>query len=292
VSLSLAEGDRLGIVGESGSGKSTIARAVIGLQKPSAGTLSFRGAAYADASIPAIRRHIQMVFQDPASSLNPRLPIWLQVSEPAYGCLGMKDRRLRRERAAASLTAVGLGEEALDRLPHAFSGGQRQRIAIARALAVDPALIVADEPMSSLDVSSQAEIASLFERLVAERHLSLLLISHDLSAVARLTHRVIVLYLGRVVEDGPSATVLKHPAHPYTRALLDAAPRLADARGRKRIILSGDPPSPVHPPSGCVFHPRCPLAADRCRVESPSLENIGTDHRASCFFATRPPTRD
>lgn len=281
VSLSLGPGGRVGLVGESGSGKSTIARSIVGLITPGSGRIRFDGV---QPGAPALRRQIQMVFQDPGSSLNPRLPVWLQVSEPARGCLGIKSRVERRRLAARCLGAVGLDDSILDRMPHAFSGGQRQRIAIARALSVDPALIVADEPMSSLDVSSQAEIAALFERLCGDRSRSLLLISHDLSAVVRLTDHVVVLYLGAIMESGPTASVLRSSAHPYTQALLDAAPRITSGSGRRRLVLAGDPPSPVDPPAGCPFHPRCPRAAEICNRDRPVLRGFAHDHLIACHF--------
>lgn len=284
VSFSVAPGESVGMVGESGCGKSTIARVLLALQKPTSGKLRLDGKEV-DFDQPArLRRSAQMVFQDPFSSLNPRLRVWTQVAEPVRGHLGVRSKADLRHRAMQALAAVGFDEKALDRFPHQFSGGQRQRIALARALSIEPRLLVADEPMASLDVTSQAEISELLIRLREERELALLLISHDLAGIGALTGRVLVVYLGRIVEEGPTNQVLGKGLHPYTHALLDAAPRLEPKKSRKRIVLDGDPPSPYDPPPGCVFHTRCPHVMERCRSEVPRMVDVSAGHRAACFL--------
>ncbi len=286
VTFSVGEGEAIGLVGESGCGKTTIARVLLGLQRPSAGRVLLRGEPVDFRNPRPLRRAAQMVFQDPASSLNPRLKVWTQVSEPLRGHLGLRSRARRRSAADELLTAVGLRPEDGDLYPHQFSGGQRQRIALARALAIGPALLVADEPVASLDVAAQAEISELLRRLHRQRGLALLLISHDLAGVGAMTGRLMVLYLGRAVEEGPTREVLGNPAHPYTCALLDAAPQLERAKesGSERVVLPGDPPSPYDPPSGCVFRTRCPRAFDRCSYEVPAQLEAASGHRAACFL--------
>ena len=284
VSFAIAEGETLALVGESGSGKSTIGNVVAGLQVPSAGAMRFRGQTLDRASWPAARRAIQIVFQDPFGALDPRMPVSEIVAEPLR-IQGTASLAERRERAAELMAQVGLPGDALNRYPHEFSGGQRQRIAIARALAPAPALIVADEPLSALDVSILSQVLNLMKELQERHGLSYLFISHDLAVVNHLVDRVAVLYLGRLVEVGDRDHVFDAPSHPYTQALLHAVPRIGRKRARGQTI-KGEMPSPLHPPPGCVFHPRCPKAADICRHEIPQLLPApGRDgQRAACHF--------
>ncbi|MCZ7659814.1 MAG: ATP-binding cassette domain-containing protein [Xanthobacteraceae bacterium] len=283
VTAAIGAGETLALVGESGSGKTTLGHVVAGLRAPSAGRVRFRGGVLDARSRRAAAGAIQIVFQDPFSALDPRMPVSDIIAEPLRirGTLGRAERRAR---AASLVEQVGLPRDALNRYPHEFSGGQRQRIAIARALASDPALIVADEPLSALDVSIQSQILNLLRELQERRQLSYLFISHDLGVVDHLADRVAVLYLGRLVELAPRADIFARPAHPYTRALLEAMPRVG--RARRRRALSGEIPSPLSPPSGCVFHPRCPLAADVCRAVPPALAPLAgrPDHGAACHF--------
>ncbi len=269
VSFTIAEGETLALVGESGSGKSTLGNVVAGLQAPSAGRLRFRGREIDRAAWKEARRAIQIVFQDPFGALDPRMPVSAIIAEPLL-IQGTATAAERRTRAAELVTQVGLPLDALNRYPHEFSGGQRQRIAIARALAPSPALIVADEPLSALDVSIQSQVLNLMKELQEEHGLSYLFISHDLAVVNHLVDRVAVLYLGRLVEIGGREDVFETPSHPYTRALLHSVPRIGRKRARGQTI-KGEMPSPLHPPPGCVFHPRCPKAADICRREVPEL---------------------
>jgi oligopeptide/dipeptide ABC transporter ATP-binding protein len=270
VSFDVGEGETLALVGESGCGKSTLGNVVAGLQAPTSGTMRFRGQEIDRKTRQAARRAIQIVFQDPFGALDPRMPVSAIVGEP------LRIQRIgtaaeRRARAAALVEQVGLPRDTLNRYPHEFSGGQRQRIAIARALAPDPALIVADEPLSALDVSIQSQILNLMRELQERRRLSYLFISHDLGVVNHLGDRVAVLYLGRLVEVAPRKELFVRPSHPYTRALLDSVPQLGARRRRGRTIR-GEMPSPLDPPPGCVFHPRCPKAQDVCRTVVPVLE--------------------
>ena len=282
VSLAIGAGDALGLVGESGSGKSTLGRILLGLLPPSAGRVVIHGQDLADASPAALkqlRRRMQLVFQDPYSSLDPRRRIGAQIAD------GLTIHGLPRSptRIAELLDQVGLPAAHANRFAHEFSGGQRQRIAIARALATGPELLVADEPVSALDVSVQAQILALFAELRSRLGLALLFISHDLPVVRSLCDRVAVLYLGRIVETGPAAAVFDRPLHPYTQALLSAAPSLHPGARRDRIILQGEPPSPLHPPSGCVFRTRCPRAIDACAHDIPPLRQLAPDHQAACI---------
>ncbi len=283
VSFTIAAGETLALVGESGSGKSTLGYAVAGLQAPSAGQLRFEGVALTPATWPKARRAIQIIFQDPFGALDPRMPVSDIIAEPLL-IQRIGTAASRRARAAALVEQVGLPVDALNRYPHEFSGGQRQRIAIARALSPEPRLIVADEPLSALDVSIQSQILNLMKEVQEASRLSYLFISHDLAVVNHLVDRVAVLYLGRLMEVAPRASLFARPAHPYTQALLDAVPRIGRARRRGAGTIQGEMPSPLHPPSGCVFHTRCPKAQPVCSAEAPVLEDVSPGHAAACHF--------
>jgi oligopeptide/dipeptide ABC transporter ATP-binding protein len=285
VSLAVAPGEALGLVGESGSGKSTLGRLMLGLIAPSSGRILIDGqdlAALGPADTRRLRRRMQLVFQDPYSSLDPRRRVGAQIAD-GLAIHGMD----QAGRVAALLDQVGLTPAHANRFPHEFSGGQRQRIAIARALATGPDLLVADEPVSALDVSVQAQVLAVLADLRSRLNLALLFISHDLAVVRSLCDRVAVLYLGRVVEEGPAAAVFRTPLHPYTQALLSAVPRLNvspdAAQRRTRILLQGEPPSPMNPPSGCVFRTRCAMAIPACAEAVPPLLEHGPSHRAACI---------
>jgi len=283
VSIDILPGEALALVGESGSGKSTLGNVVAGLQAPTAGTMRFMGQAMDAAVWAEARRKIQIVFQDPFGALDPRMPVSAIIAEPLR-IQGTGTASERRARAAALVEQVGLPRDALNRYPHEFSGGQRQRIAIARALAPEPALIVADEPLSALDVSIQSQVLNLLKELQGQRTLAYLFISHDLAVVNHLADRVAVLYLGRLIEVAPRAELFETPSHPYTQALLDAVPRIG--RNRDRRAIKGEMPSPLSPPSGCVFHPRCPKAQPVCRAMPPALQPAPgrPAQRAACHF--------
>jgi oligopeptide/dipeptide ABC transporter ATP-binding protein len=281
VSLALAPGETLALVGESGSGKTSFARALLGLIRPSAGAVRFRGADTAAAGVAAsMRRAVQMVFQDPFGSLDPRLTVAAIVAEPLR-IHRIGDAAARAARVRELLPMVGLAQDAAGRYPHQFSGGQRQRIAIARALAPSPAAIIADEPLSALDVSIQSQILNLMAALRDAQGLAYLLISHDLGAVHHLADRVAAMYLGRIVELGTRDAVFAAPLHPYTRALLDAVPRIGAGKRVPGGALPGDMPSPMNPPPGCAFHTRCAHATEICRSETPKLRG-DAHHAAAC----------
>ena len=287
VSLAVARGEALGIVGESGCGKSTLARCLLRLHEPDSGRIAFDGAdvlALQGRGRRAFNRRVQMVFQDPYGSLNPRMTVRQTLAE-ALRVHAVVPPRDIPARVAELLDLVHLPPEAADRYPHAFSGGQRQRIGIARALAVEPAVIVADEPVSALDVSVQAQIVNLFLELQDRLGLTLLFITHDLRLVKHVTHRVAVMYLGRIVEIGPTAALFAAPRHPYTQALLAAAPRLVPGRRRREAATAGELPGAASIPPGCAFHPRCPVAIDRCRRELPALVLRGGGWPAACHLA-------
>jgi oligopeptide/dipeptide ABC transporter ATP-binding protein len=289
VSLTLAEGETLGIVGESGCGKSTLARLALRLIEPTAGAIRFAGEdllALGAAALRARRRDMQIVFQDPYAALDPRLSVGTLIAEPLV-IHRVGDRASRRRRVAELLDLVGLPQEAAKRYPHEFSGGQRQRIGIARAIALEPRLVIADEPVSALDVSIQSQILNLLIDLKARLGLSYIFISHDLGVVEYVSDRVAVMYLGRIVELCDTATLYGAARHPYTKALLSAVPEPDPARRRARIVLSGDIPSPEHPPPGCPFHPRCPQAMAICRETYPATRDFGTGgsaHRVDCHL--------
>jgi oligopeptide/dipeptide ABC transporter ATP-binding protein len=277
VSLSLAEGETLGIVGESGCGKSTLARLLMRLIEPSEGKVLFRGEdllALGKAEIRKRRRDIQIVFQDPYASLDPRMNIAQIVAEP-LDIHGVGSRAERAAKVKELLSLVGLDPSAAGRYPHEFSGGQRQRIGIARAIALEPKLVLLDEPVSALDVSIQSQILNLLDELKLRLNLSYIFISHDLSVVQHVSDRVAVMYLGRIVEEGPAEAVLSAPSHPYTQALISAVPEIDPGKRKRHILLQGDPPNPERIPSGCAFHPRCALAIDICRRELPSFRSNG-----------------
>jgi len=285
VSLTLARGESLAVVGESGSGKSTLARAILALERPSAGRVTLLGSdvfAASPGELRALRRHAQMVFQDPYGSLDPRRKVGWIVAEPMSVLAPDLSRAERRERVAEALDAVGLSKVHADRYPHEFSGGQRQRIAIARALVTGPELIVADEPVSALDVSVQAQVLNLMMDLSERRGVTFLFISHDLTVVNHVTDDVAVMYLGRVVEQGPTGAVFAQPAHPYTHLLLSAVPKPDPAFRRRAKGVPEEPPDPPRE-GACPFAPRCPRVTERCRTEEPMLEGRGEGRKVACF---------
>lgn len=287
VSLSIAAGETLGMVGESGCGKSTTGRCILRLIEPSAGEVRFNGqdvTAMNPQALREVRRDMQIIFQDPFASLNPRMSVEAIIGEALTIHKLTKSPSEYQARVVDLLETVGLNSDHMRRFPHEFSGGQRQRIGIARALAVSPKLIVCDEPVSALDVSIQAQVINLLEDLQAKMGLTYLFIAHDLSVVEHISNRVAVMYLGRVVEIAPSRDLYTRPKHPYTEALLSAVP-IPDPKAKKqRIVLTGDVPNPVNRPTGCHFHPRCPKATERCKVEEPVLKNVGTLHQAACHL--------
>jgi oligopeptide/dipeptide ABC transporter ATP-binding protein len=288
VSLTVAPGETVGLVGESGCGKTTLGRAIIRLLEPTGGSVTFEGediTTLEGAALRERRRRFQMIFQDPVGSLNPRMTVGQIIGEALDIHHLVADEQAREQRIGRLLKDVGLDPQHAQRYPHEFSGGQRQRIGIARALAVEPKLIVCDEPVSALDVSVQAQIINLLQDLQREHGLAYLFIAHDLAVVEHISHRVVVMYLGKVVESAESKAIINAPKHPYTQALLSAVPVVDPDSKRQRIVLPGDVPSPINPPSGCPFHPRCPVAEARCKTEVPALREITPGHFAACHLA-------
>jgi oligopeptide/dipeptide ABC transporter ATP-binding protein len=289
VSFAIRKGETLGLVGESGSGKTTTGRAVLRRIPPSEGTVHFAGRDITSVSgeeLRKLRQHMQMVFQDPYASLNPRMTVLELVAEPLVVHGLAKSPEAARDEVVALLRRCGLPAEMAERHPHSFSGGQRQRIGIARALALHPEFIVADEPVSALDVSVRAQVVNLLQDLQSEFGLTYLFIAHDLSVVRHISHRIAILYAGKLVELADSDAVYESPKHPYTEALLSSVP-IPDPpvqRARQRIVLQGEIPNPIHPPTGCRFQTRCPLVQDICRREPPPLEEKAPGHWAACFF--------
>jgi peptide/nickel transport system ATP-binding protein len=292
VSFAIREGETLGLVGESGCGKTTTSRCILRAMAPTAGEILFRSrdgrvvdlAPMSRAELRPLRPDIQMMFQDPFGSLNPRMTLFDNVGEPLL-VNGMRSRRARADRVAELLRLVGLRPEFMHRFPHAFSGGQRQRIGIARALATSPRLVVADEPVSALDVSVQAQVLNLLLELQQRLNLTFLFVAHDLSVVRHISDRVAVMYVGQLVELAPTDAIFERPRHPYTAALMRAVPVPDPRAARGDGALKGEVPSPAAPPRGCYFHPRCPIAEARCREEAPALREVAPGHVARCHFA-------
>jgi oligopeptide transport system ATP-binding protein len=287
VSFDLEAGETLGVVGESGCGKSTTGRCILRLIEPSSGEVWFEGRNVTTLdkdSLRAVAREMQIIFQDPYASLNPRMTVGAIIGEGLVIHQMAANAKEVEDRVAKLLQTVGLSPDYMRRYPHEFSGGQRQRIGIARALAVNPKLVICDEAVSALDVSIQAQVINLLEDLQQEFNLTYLFIAHDLSVVEHISRRVAVMYLGRIVEIAPSRELYTTPKHPYTEALLSAVPIPDPTVKRKRIVLQGDVPSPIHPPSGCHFHPRCARAQAQCKTEAPALRELAPGHTAACHF--------
>ncbi|MGG7622049.1 ABC transporter ATP-binding protein [Bacillus coreaensis] len=283
ISFSIMEGETLSIVGESGCGKSTIGRSILRLVEAKSGKIEFLGKDLLkinSAELRKMRKNLQIIFQDPFASLNPRQKIG-KILEEVMIIQGIKDTK---ERVIKLLESVGLNEQAKDRYPHEFSGGQRQRIGIARALAVQPRLIICDEAVSALDVSVQAQVLNLLKSLQKKHKLTYLFISHDLGVVKHISDRVMVMYLGKIVEIGDKESIFKNPKHPYTKALLSAVPSLSSKNMTERVVLEGDLPSPIDPPDGCRFHTRCPFATEKCQSTEPELKQTTTSHQVACHL--------
>ncbi|MBC7385984.1 MAG: dipeptide ABC transporter ATP-binding protein [Cryobacterium sp.] len=293
VSFDIRKGETLGLVGESGCGKSTLGRSILRLIEPTSGNIFFKGQDITKLGadeMRRLRRRMQIIFQDPYAALNPRMTVEQILSEPLEIHGLAESREAKRKRIFQLMDLVGLRRESISRYPHEFSGGQRQRICIARALAVEPEFIVCDEPVSALDVSIQAQIVNLLQDLQKELGLTYLFIAHDLKVVEHISTRVAVMYLGKIVETAESEVLYENPQHPYTRALLSAIPIPDPTIKKERIILRGDVPSPINPPAGCYFHPRCPIATQKCQEVWPKLYEINGEskiHRAACLYADR-----
>jgi oligopeptide/dipeptide ABC transporter ATP-binding protein len=288
VSFAIEPGETLGLVGESGCGKTSLGRAIVRLVEPTAGSVLLNGddiTGMGGSELRARRRKFQMIFQDPYGSLNPRMTVEQIVGE-ALDIHQLADSKFaRQKRILELLQDVGLDPVYAQRYPHEFSGGQRQRIGIARALAVEPELIICDEPVSALDVSVQAQIINLLQDLQQQRGIAYLFIAHDLAVIEHISRRVMVMYLGKIVETAEVKALIRTPQHPYTQALISAVPEVDPETKRQRIILPGDVPSPIHPPPGCPFHPRCPIAEERCKTDVPQLREIASSHWAACLLA-------
>jgi len=286
VSLNVTKGETFSVVGESGCGKTTMGRCLLRLEEPTAGTIFFENQdllGYNASEIRHMRRHMQMVFQDPYSSLNPRKTVGRIIGD-AFAIHGLLTRAERQKRVMELLEIVGMRPEHVTRFPHEFSGGQRQRIGVARALALNPKMVIADEPVSALDVSVQAQILNLLVELQSRFDLTYVFISHDLSVVRHISDRVAVMYLGKIVELGGCRDLFVQPLHPYTEALVSAVPIPHRQKKAPRIVLKGDVPSPVNPPQGCYFHPRCKYQRKKCTEERPPLREIATGHQVACYF--------
>ncbi len=287
VSFSVRRGETFGLVGESGCGKTTLGQTIIRLYNPTAGKIVFNGADISTMSANELRKHrrgMQMIFQDPSASLDPRMTVGSIIAEP-LNIFGVGTKNERKDRVRELLRVVGLNSYFVNRYPHEFSGGQRQRIGIARSIALNPELVICDEPVSALDVSIQAQVLNLLRKLQDDLNLTYLFIAHNLAVVAHISDRVGVMYLGKMVEIGEARAITEQPKHPYTQALISAIPLPIPGKRRDRIILEGDVPSPANPPSGCRFHPRCPIARPDCSEVEPQLRELQPDHWVACHYA-------